>query len=51
MGFAMTCPPCGQTFESEREDELVRLAQQHARDQHGMKVDADEISEHIVLTT
>jgi predicted small metal-binding protein len=49
MVLAITCPPCGAMLTAESEDELVPLVQQHARDEHGMHVDADEVIEEIVL--
>jgi predicted small metal-binding protein len=51
MMLAITCPPCGTKLTAETEAELVALAQQHARDEHAMEVDADEVIEEIVLLT
>jgi predicted small metal-binding protein len=51
MALTMCCPPCGQTFSAESEDELVALVQVHIRQEHGREAPADEILEDAVLTT
>jgi predicted small metal-binding protein len=51
MVLSMCCPPCGQTFSAESEDELVALVQVHTREEHGRNAPADEILEEAVVTS
>ena len=41
------CPPCGAVFESESEEDLVRLTQLHAKEKHDYTPPREEIMEYI----
>jgi predicted small metal-binding protein len=47
MSRSFHCEACGQTFESEDEDELVKEVHGHAHDEHGKHLSEQEIKEGI----
>jgi predicted small metal-binding protein len=42
---SVLCPPCGTVFEAATEDEVVRMAQEHAREKHAYTLPREEILE------
>ena len=49
MPLTMICPPCGESFAADDEETLVRIVQDHARDEHDRIVPQDEILEHVTV--
>lgn len=41
----VVCPPCGTVFEGTTEDEVVRTAQEHAKEKHAYDLPREEILE------
>lgn len=39
------CPPCGTVFEGTTEDDVVRVAQDHAKEKHAYDLPREEILE------
>jgi len=37
------CPPCGSVFEGATEDDVVRIAQEHAKAKHAYDLPREEI--------
>ncbi len=47
MAVAFTCPVCGAEPVADRENELVDIVQSHAREEHEMELEEDEIRQGI----
>ena len=46
----VVCPPCGSVFEDEREEELIRITQSHAKEKHDYPLPEEEIRGWITST-
>jgi predicted small metal-binding protein len=39
----VVCPPCGTVFEGESEQDVMRTAQEHAKEKHDYSLPREEI--------
>lgn len=46
----VVCPPCGTVIEGKTDDEVVRVAQEHAKEKHAYDLPREEILETITTT-
>jgi predicted small metal-binding protein len=44
MAKEVTCPPCGEAFRADNDQDLVQMVQAHAKSEH----DTDLTAEHIL---
>ena len=45
MAKEVTCPPCGEVLRADSDEEIVATVKQHAHDEHGHELTAEQILE------